>query len=499
MCGGRREGREDSVTSAGSVAMNETGTNSEAISTTAASSDAPSTTATSNTETVDVVVIGLGPGGEAAAGQLAEAGLDVVGIEANLVGGECPYWGCIPSKMMIRAADLLAETTRVEGLAGEATATPDWRQVAQRIRDHATDNWDDTVAVDRFVGKGGTFVRGYATIKGPGLVEADGTLYRATRGIVIATGTRAAVPPIPGLADTPFWTNHEIVEAKDLPESLIVLGGGAIGVELAQVMARFGVEVAIIEGESRLLPRNEPEAGEVMAEVFRSEGIAVHTGQFAERVDYADDRFTVTMPDGTTIAGENLLVATGRRTFLAELGVAAIGLDPDARFLATDDRHRVTDRVWGVGDITGDGLFTHLAIRQADVVVADILGREVEPLNLDALSAVTFSDPEVGSVGLTEAEARHRGLNVDIGFKRVAETARGWLHAAGNEGFIKLVVDADRNVLVGATSVGPTGGEVLGLLSLAVHAQVPLETLRSMIYAYPTFHKGVEDALNTPG
>ncbi len=446
---------------------------------------------------VDVVVIGLGPGGESAAGQLAEAGLDVVGIEGGLVGGECPYWGCVPSKMMIRAADLLAETGRVEGLAGTATANPDWRLVAQRIREQATDNWDDTVAVDRFVGKGGTFVRGYATITGPKTVEADGSAYRARRGVIVATGTRAAVPPIPGLADTPYWTNHEIVEAKDLPDSLIVLGGGAIGAELAQVMARFGVEVAVIEGESRLLPRNEPEAGQTLEEVFTAEGIAVHTGQFARRVDFVDDQFTVSMPDGTEITGEKLLVATGRRTFLDELGVANAGIDPESRFLATDKRQRVADGIWAVGDITGDGLFTHLATRQADVAAADILGREVEPLNLDAMSAVTFTDPEVGAVGLTEAEAREAGMAVKIGFKRVNETARGWLHAAGNEGFIKLIVDGDRDVLVGATSVGPTGGEVLGLLALAVHAAVPLSALRSMIYAYPTFHKGIEDALNT--
>ncbi len=447
--------------------------------------------------TVDVVVIGLGPGGEAAAGQLAEAGLEVVGIEADLVGGECPYWGCVPSKMMIRAADLLAETRRVDGLAGTATATAEWRHVAQRIREQATDNWDDTVAVDRFVGKGGTFVRGYGTIKGPDLVEVDGTLYRARRGIVIATGTRAAVPPIDGLADTPYWTNHEIIEAKELPGSLIVLGGGAIGMELAQVMARFGVEVTVIEGEDRLLPRNEPEVGEVLEEVFTAEGITVLTGRFAERVDHTGDRFTVTMPGGDEVTGEQLLVATGRRTFLQKLGVASIGVDPDARFLATDDRQRVTDGVWGVGDITGDGLFTHLATRQADIVVADILDRDVEPLNLDALAAVTFTDPEVGAVGMTEAEATDAGLDVKVGFKRVGETARGWLHAAGNEGFIKLVVDGQRDVLVGATSVGPTGGEVLGLLALAVHARIPISTLRSMIYAYPTFHKGVEDALNT--
>lgn len=444
---------------------------------------------------VDVIVVGLGPAGETVGGQLAEAGLAVVGIEASLVGGECPYWGCVPSKMMIRAANVLAEARRVDGLAGSATATADWGPVAQRIRDQATDNWDDTVAVDRFVGKGGTFVRGYAEITGPKTVSVNGAVYTARRGIVVAAGTLAAVPPIPGLADTPFWTNHDIIEAKELPESLTILGGGAIGSELAQVMARFGVQVTVVEGLDRLLPRNEPEAGEVLAEVFANEGIAVQTGQFASNVSYDDGSFVVTLADGTELVSQELLVAAGRTTFLKKMGIGSLGLDPDARFLETDERQRVIDGLWAVGDIAGDGLFTHLATRQAEVAVADILGNDVEPLNLEALSAVTFTDPEVGAVGLTEAEARDQGIAVSVGFKPVAHTARGWLHTSGNEGFIKLVADSERKILVGATSVGPVGGEVLGLLALAVHAKVPLATLRSMIYAYPTFHKGVEDAL----
>ena len=455
------------------------------------------------THHTDVIIIGLGPAGETVGGNLAEAGLNVVGIEGGLVGGECPYWGCVPSKMMIRAADLLAEARRVAELAGAATVTPDWGPVARRIRDQATDNWDDTVAVDRFVGKGGTFVRGYGTITGPGAVTVDDDTYLASRGIVVATGTLAAVPPIPGLAATPYWTNHDIIEAKELPESLVVLGGGAIGSELAQVMARFGVQVSVVEGLDRLLPKNEPEAGAVLGEVFEAEGIAVHTGQFATDVSFADDRFTVTLADGTEVGGEKLLVAAGRRTFLRELGIEHAGVDPDAGlFLSVDGRQRVLDPtgapiegLWAVGDIAGEGLFTHLATRQAEVAAADVQGHEVEPLNLAALSAVTFTDPEVGAVGLTEAEARDAGRSVAVGFKPVAHTARGWLHSVGNEGFIKLVVDADRDVLVGATSVGPVGGEVLGLLALAVHAEIPLSTLRSMIYAYPTFHKGVEDAL----
>ena len=445
---------------------------------------------------VDVIVIGLGPAGETAGGLLAEAGLRVVGVEGGLVGGECPYWGCVPSKMMIRAANLLAESQRVGGLAGSSSTTPDWGPVARRIHDEATDNWDDTVAVDRFVAKGGLFVRGYANITGPRSVEVNDTTYLASRGIVVATGTLAAVPPIPGLADTPYWTNHDIVEVEELPESLIVLGGGAIGTELAQVMARFGVQVSVVEGVDHLLPRNEPEAGKVLREVFEAEGITVHTGQFAAGISYRDGRFTLEMADGTAVTGEKLLVATGRRTFLRELGVAALGIDPSSGFLQVDRRQRVIDGVWAAGDIAGAGLFTHLATRQGAIVAADILGQEREALNLDALPSVTFTDPEVGAVGLTEAEAKAKNLTIAVAFKPVGHTARGWLHSVGNEGFVKLVVDVDRDILVGATAVGPVGGEVLGLLTLAVHAKIPVPTLRSMIYAYPTFHKGVEDALN---
>ena len=467
------------------------------------SSDGGNTAEGNNAEgkNVDVIIVGLGPSGESVGGQLAEAGLNVVGIEGGLVGGECPYWGCIPSKMMIRAANLLAESRRVGDLAGTSTTTPDWGPTATRIREQATDDWDDTVAVDRFVGKGGTFIRGYAKITAPGTVEVNGDTYTASRGIVVATGTLAAVPAIPGLADTPYWTNHHVMQVKELPESLIVLGAGAIGAELAQVMARFGVKVTMIEGEERLLPKNEPEAGDALREVFEAEGMVVHVGEFATEVAHDSaanngaGEFSVSLPGGV-ITAEQLLVATGRQTFLQELGVANLGLPDDLMFFDVDGHQRVMDGVWAVGDIAGEGMFTHLAARQADVAAADILGNEVEPLNLDALSAVTFTDPEVGAVGLTEAEAREKGLNVAVVSKPVAHTARGWLHSSGNEGFIKIVIDTDADVVVGATSVGPHGGEVLGLLTLAVHAKIPVPTIRSMIFAYPTFHKGIEDTLN---
>jgi len=453
-------------------------------------------------ERVDVVVVGMGPGGEEVAGKLAEAGLAVVGVEAELVGGECPYWGCIPSKMMIRAANLLAETGRVGGMAGQASATPSWEPVARRIRQEATTDWDDTIAVDRFVGKGGRFVRGRGALAGPGRVAVGGKTFEASRAVVLATGQVPAVPPIDGLAGTPYWTNREAVKTAALPASLIVLGGGAVGLELAQAYRRFGVAVTVVEALDRLVPVEEPEVSALVRGVLEAEGVAVHTGTAARRVDHDGGGFRVAFGDGLEVTGERLLVSTGRRADLSGLGVDTVGLDPAARAVEVDERMQAVGAgrgggrgLWAVGDVTGRGAFTHVAMYQAGIAVRDILGQDGPGADYAALPWVTFTDPEIGTVGLTEARAREAGVRVATGTAQIPSSARGWIHQAGNDGLVKLVADADRGVLVGATSAGPTGGEVLGMLTLAVQARVPLDTLRHMIYAYPTFHRAVEDAL----
>ncbi len=446
----------------------------------------------------DVVVIGMGPGGEHAAGALAEAGLHVTGVEERLVGGECPYFGCIPSKMMIRAGNLIAETRRVPGMAGTSTVTPDWAPVALRIREEATDYWDDKVAADRFEGKGGHLVRGRATITGAGSVtvsSASGSrVFQARRGILINSGTAPAVPPVQGLAGTPYWTNREIVKAEQVPESMIVLGGGAIGAELAQVFSRFGTEVTVVEAQPRLVSFEEPEASELIERVFTRDGIKVCTSAPAERVGYRDGCFSVHL-GGAVLTAEQLLVTTGRRSDLAGLGVAAIGLDPASAVIATDGFMRAADGVWAIGDVTGKGAFTHMSMYQADIAVRDILGQGGPAADYRAVPRVTFTDPEIGSVGLTVAAAREAGLRVRTGLEQVPYSARGWIHKAGNDGFIKVVEDADRSVLVGATSAGPWGGEVLSALQVAIQGEVPVATLRNMAYAYPTFYRAIEDAL----
>lgn len=446
-------------------------------------------------ERADVVVVGMGPGGEEVAGRLAEAGLDVVGIDSGLVGGECPYWGCVPSKMMIRAANLVAETRRVPGMAGASTVQPSWEPVARRIREEATDSWDDRAAVERFEGKGGRFLRGAGRLAGPGRVEIGDTVVEAGRAVVLATGTDASIPPVDGLRDVPYWTNREAIEVAELPSSIVVLGGGAIGLELGQVFRRFGVEVTVVEALDRLLAGEEPEAGALLTEVLEREGVSVRTAAKVARVRADGGTIAVEIEGGSRVEGERLLVATGRKADVAALGVDSIGLDPSARWLPVDDHLRVAPGVWAVGDITGKGAFTHVATYQAAIAVDDILGRDVAPADYKALPRVTFTDPEVGAVGLGEAAARERGLDVRVGAAPVSSSARGWIHKAGNDGFVKLVEDGRRGVLVGATSAGPTGGEVLGLLALAVHAEVPTAHLRRMIFAYPTFHRGIEDAL----
>jgi pyruvate/2-oxoglutarate dehydrogenase complex dihydrolipoamide dehydrogenase (E3) component len=430
--------------------------------------------------------------------RLLGAGLKVVGIEASLVGGECPYWACLPSKMMVRAASVLQEARRVNGLAGQAEVTADWGPVAKRVRAEATGGWDDSVAVKRFQDRDGQLVHGRGRLTGPRTVTVGDESFTARRGIVIATGSKPAVPPIPGLTEVDFWTTHDVIKAEKLPKSMLILGGGAVGCELGQLLARFGVAVTIVEASDRLLPAEEPETSEVIEAAFAAEGINFHTGAAAKRVESRSGSILVTLDGGQELTGERLLVATGRTVDLSGLGLESVGLNSKSQFIQVDESMRAADGIWAMGDVTGKSMFTHVALYQSAIVAADILGEDHPKARYNAIPRATFTDPEVGAVGMTEAEALAAGLDVVVAVKQLPATFRGWLHASTG-GIIKLVADRSTGVLVGATAVGPHGGEMLGLLSLAVHGRVPLGEMRSMIYAFPTFYGGIGEAVGAYG
>lgn len=449
--------------------------------------------------TCDVIVLGMGTCGEDAALRLAGAGLDVVGIEAQLIGGECPFWACLPTKSMVRSANLVKEARRADGLVGRVTVEPDWSIIAERIRAEVTGGWDDSAGVARFEGKGGRFIRGWGKITGPRVVEVEGTAISAKRGILVATGSQPMIPPIPGLAEVEYWTNHEAVELENLPASLAILGGGPVGSELGQVLARFGVDVTIIEQQERLLANEEPEVSAVVADAFGEDGIAIRAGLVAERVVGDGGATTVHLSDGSTVTAERLLVATGRRADADSLGVTSAGAKTDRGFVEVDGFMRAGQGLWAIGDVTGKGLLTQVAEYQGMIAVEDILGGQPRPADYSAMPRATFTDPEVGGVGLTENEARSAGQDVTVIVKDLRSTFRGWLHATGNSGMIKLVADRNRDRLLGATVVGPRATDVLGCLALAVHEQTPLPNLVNMIYGFPTFYGGVGEALGAYG
>lgn len=447
----------------------------------------------------DVVVLGLGTSGEDAALRLAEAGLDVVGIEPRLIGGECPYWACIPSKFMVGSAAMVAEAKRADGLVGSVSVEPDWSTVARRIRTQITGGWDDSAGVERFEAKGGRFIRGRGEITGPGTVEVDGTTVVARRGVLVATGSEPLIPPIPGLSEVGYWTNHEAIEAEVLPDSLAVLGGGPVGCELGQVFARFGANITIVEGADRLIPHEEQEASRLVAESLVGEGVALRLGVRAESVSSVGGPTVVHLDDGTSLSVDRLLLATGRTCDAAALGVANAGATTTRGFVDVDSRMRAGERLWAIGDVTGRALFTHVAEYQGRIAVEDILGADPRPADYRAIPRATFTDPEVASVGSTEAEARSAGHDVSVTTKDLRATFRGWVHASPITGVIKLIADRTEDRLVGATIVGPRATEVLGFLTLAVEQRTSLADLTNQIYAFPTFYGGVGEALGAYG
>ncbi|MEJ2333596.1 MAG: NAD(P)/FAD-dependent oxidoreductase [Desulfobulbaceae bacterium] len=441
----------------------------------------------------DIIILGVGTCGEDLSLRLLTAGVDVIGIESNLIGGECPYWACIPSKVMVQAADTVWKARQASLMTGGSEVKPNWAPVAERLR-WITGGWNDAVAVKRYHRRGGTMIKGRGRLTGPRTVAVGDYTYTARRGIVIATGSKPFIPPIAGIHNNDFWTTHEVMKMNALPKSMIILGGGNAGCELGQVLARFGVGVTIVQSRDRLLVREEPEVSETLEAAFQDEGIDVRKSVRAERIEKRGGSIAVAFSGGTEIKGERLLVATGRVVDLNDLGLESIGLDPKARKIDVDERMRAADGIWAMGDVTGKSLQTHVAEYQSAIIAAQILGQDHPPARYDAVPRGIFTDPEVGAIGMTEAQASEAGLDTTIALKRLPLTFRGLIDGV-DRGFIKIVADRKAGVLVGATVVGPRGTDMLGMLNLAVHARIPIAELKTMIYAFPSYYGTIGEAL----
>ncbi len=441
----------------------------------------------------DVVCVGAGPCGEALATELSGSGLTLAMVEANLVGGECPYWGCVPSKTMIRNAETLKEAGRARELAaGRLDYEVDFAKSARRTWYMARD-LDDGRPAKAITDGGASLYRGAAAVTGRDRVEVDGEVLTARRGLVLACGTSPAVPPIPGLDRIEPWTNREAVLARELPGSLAVIGGGAVGVELAQAFARFGTKVTVLQAMERLVPAEEPEAGELLRKHLEADGVAVITGA---RVTGVEPGLRVLLEGGRQVTAERLLLATGRRPNLNGFDLAAAGLrrtergwlDVDAGTLAA------AERIWAGGDVTGIAGFTHVAHYHGTLIGRRLRG-EARPAHHAAIPRVTFTDPEIASVGLTEAQARERGIEVRVAQADAGNTARGYIHDF-RDGLVKVVADRERKVVVGATVVSPRAGEIIQELVLALRAEVPLPILADTIHAFPTFSRVLQGVLD---
>ena len=399
-------------------------------------------------------------------------------MESRLVGGECSYFACMPTKTMLRAAEISSSLDRAPGLRSqrpEADGVWSWR-------DWVTSDWDDAGQLEWLEGQRCAFVRGYGRVARPGVLEVeDGPEIEYDR-LVIATGSAPAVPPVDGLDSVDYWTNQDATRAHEIPKSLAVMGGGPVGAELAQFFARMGAQVTVIERGQRLLGRVHQDAGDLMGDVFRSEGIDVRTDVGVERVEPG---IRMTLTDGSTVDAEKLLVATGRRPHVQGLGLEHLGVSIGPRGIEVDERLRAADGVWALGDVTGVALFTHVGKYQARVAAADMVGRAANA-DYRAIPAGIFTDPEVGTVGRTEGE----GL-VSARWEMTATPRLATYERPKRDGFVRVFADPAERVLVGAITVGPQATEWLGQLTLAVRSATPIDVLVDTIQPYPSFSEAI--------
>jgi dihydrolipoamide dehydrogenase len=437
-------------------------------------------------EAFDVVVLGAGSGGENVAKALAGAGRSVALVEALRVGGECPYVACIPSKAMLRSAELhdRSDADHDEGFAA-----------AVRRRDALSEHRDDSDAAKGAADAGVTLVRGQGRVARPGFVAVDDRELGWT-DLVIATGSAPVRPSLPGLADVPTWTSDEALSAHERPASLLVLGGGAVGCELAQVHARFGTAVTLVESSPQLAGKEEPSIAALLAEVLGKDGVDLRLEVSAERFEQGGAGARAFLSDGMSVDVERVLVAVGRRPNSAGIGLEVLGIETaDDGSVATDASCRVKgqEHVWAVGDVTGVAPYTHGANYQARVLVDNLLGARREA-DYRAIPRAVYTSPAVASVGLHEKLAQEQGISAVTAVMDLGDVARSSTEGKG-AGRLVLTADRDRGVLVGAAAIGPHADEWMAEATLAIRAEVPLSVLVDVVHAFPTFGEAFEPPL----